>query len=48
MEQNIESQVKLGRAKELGGKTGVLVGLHLPLRVGELKQGSNPHIRAIV
>ena len=34
--------------KELGGKTGVLVGLNVPLAVGELEQGSNPHIRAIV
>ena len=34
--------------KELGGKTGVLVGLDLPSAVGELKQGSDPHIWAIV
>ena len=34
--------------KELGGKTGVLVGLDLPSLGGELKQGSNPHIRATV
>ena len=30
--------------KELGEKTGVLVGLDLPSEVGELKQGFNPHI----
>ena len=29
--------------KELGRKTGQLVGLDLPLASGELKQGSNPH-----
>ena len=34
--------------KELGGKTGVLVGLNVPLAVGELEQGSNPHIGATV
>ena len=34
--------------KELGGETGVLVGLHLPLVAGELKQGSSPHIGVIV
>ena len=34
--------------KELGRKTGVLVGLDLPLRVGELKQGFGPHCRAVV
>ena len=33
--------------KELGGKTEVLLGLDLPLAVGELKQGSNPHIGTI-
>ena len=32
--------------KELGGKTGVLVGLDLQME--ELKQASDPHIRAIV
>ena len=30
------------------GKTGVLAGLHLPSAGGELKQGPEPHIRAIV
>ena len=34
--------------KELGGKTGVLIGLDLPSVGGELKQGSDPHIAAIV
>ena len=34
--------------KELGGKTGALVRLDLPLRVGEVKQGSDPHSGAIV
>ena len=34
--------------KELWGKTGVLVGLGLPSAGKELKQGSNPHSRAIV
>ena len=33
--------------KELGGKTGVLLGLDPPSYVGELKQGSNPHIGAM-
>ena len=32
--------------KGLGGKTGVLVGLDLQME--ELKQASDPHIRAIV
>ena len=32
--------------KELGGKTGVLVGLHL--QVGELKQAFDPHSGAVV
>ena len=32
--------------KELGGKQECLVGLDLPRRVGQLKQGSNPHIVA--
>ena len=42
MEKNIKNHAKLGRVKELGGKTGVLVGLDLPSASGELKQGSNP------
>ena len=48
VEKNIETHTKLSRMKELGGKTGVLVGLDHPQQVGELKQGSNPHIGAIV
>ena len=40
--------MKLGRTKELGGKTGVFVGLDLPSQVGELKPGSDPHIGATV
>ena len=34
--------------KELGGEMGILVGLDLPSAVGKLKQGSEPHIGAIV
>ena len=34
--------------KELGEKTGVLVGLDLPLVGGELMQEFDPYIRAIV
>ena len=34
--------------KELRGNTGVLEGLDLLWWVGDLKQGSDPHIRAIV
>ena len=34
--------------KELGEKTGVLVGLDMPLVGEELKQGSDPHIGTIV
>ena len=34
--------------EELGGKTGVLVGLDLPSAVGELKQGSDPYTGATV
>ena len=30
VEKNIWNHAKLGRTKELGGKTGVLVGLDLP------------------
>ena len=30
------------------GKTAVLVGLDLPGVWGELKQGSDPHVKAIV
>ena len=45
MEKNIQYHAKLGRMKELGGKTRVLVGLDPS---GELKQGSDPHIGEIV
>ena len=49
MEKNIYNHAKLGRMKEIGGEIGVLVGLDLPhLRVGKLKQGSNPHIRETI
>ena len=48
MERNIETHTKLGRMKKPGGKTGMLEGLDLPSAGGELKQGSDPHIRAIV
>ena len=34
MEKNIWNHAKLGRMRELGGKTGVLVGLDLPLAGG--------------
>ena len=34
--------------KELGGKTGVLVGLDLPSAGGETEAGVNPHIGATV
>jgi len=34
--------------KEHGGKTGVLIGLDMPLVGEELTQGSDPHIGAIV
>ena len=44
MENNIENQAKLGRMKELGGKTGVLVGLDLPLAGGGTEAGvRSPH-----
>ena len=39
---------KQGRTKELGGKTGVLVGLDLPSASGETDAGSDPHTGAIV
>ena len=48
MEKSIQSHAKLGRMKEPGGKAGVLVGLDLPSVGGEIKQGSDPHIRATV
>ena len=48
VEKNMQNHVKLGRTKELGGKTGMFLGWTCPWWVEELKQGSNPHIRAIV
>ena len=48
MEKNIWNHTKLGRTKEQGGEMGVSVGLALPSVGGELKQGSDPHIREIV
>ena len=42
VEKNIEIHTKLCRMKELGGKTGVLVGLDLPL-AGE---GSEAGVRS--
>ena len=39
MERNIENHEKLGRTKELGGKTGVLVALDLPLAGGGTEAG---------
>ena len=41
-------QNSVGRTKELGEKTGVVLGLGLPSVGGELKQGSDPLIRATV
>ena len=34
VEKNIQNHAKLGRTRELGGKTGVLVGMDLPLATG--------------
>ena len=48
MEKSIQNHAKLGRMKEPGGKAGVLVGLDLPSVGREIKQGSDPHIRATV
>ena len=39
MGKNTESHTKLGRTKELKGKTGVLVGLDLPSAGGETEAG---------
>ena len=44
-----QNHAKLSRVKELGGKTGVLVGLDLPSASGGTEPGgSDPHIQAIV
>ena len=42
------NHAKLSRKKELGGKTRVLVRVNLPSVGGEGKQGSDPHVMAIV
>ena len=47
-EKNIRNHAKLGRMQEIAGKTGALLGVDLPSRVGGLKQGSDPCIGAIV
>ena len=39
MEKNIWNHAKLGRMKELGGKTGVLEGLDLPSVGGGTEAG---------
>ena len=39
MEKKIEDHAKLSRTKELGGKTGVLVGLDLPSVGGGTEAG---------
>ena len=46
--KNIYNHAKLSTTKELGGKTGVLAGLHQPSAGGELKQQSDSQIGAIV
>ena len=44
MGKNIESYAKLGRMEELGGKTGVLLGMDLPSVVGGTETGvPSPH-----
>ena len=43
MENNIENQAKLGRMQELGGETGVLVGLDLPSAVKTKAGVRSPH-----
>ena len=44
MEKNIKNHTKLGRTKELGGKTGVLVRLDLPSASGGTEAGvRSPH-----
>ena len=44
----IYNHAKLSTMKELGGKTGVLAGLHQPSAGGEMKQQSDSQIGAIV
>ena len=48
VEENIQNHAKLGRMKELGGKTGVLVGLDLHLAAGGTEAGVSPHMVAII
>ena len=44
MEKKIQNHAKLGRTKELGGNTRVLVGLDLPLVGGGMEAGVQaPH-----
>ena len=44
VEKNIQNHAKLGRWKELGEETGVLVGLDLPLPGGRTEAGiQSPH-----
>ena len=44
VEKNIQNHAKLSRMKELGGKTGVLVGLDLPSVGGGTEAGvRSPH-----
>ena len=38
-EKNIQNHTKLGRMKELGGKTGVLLGLDIPSMGGGTEAG---------
>ena len=57
VEKNIQNYGKLSRTKELGGKTGVLVGLDRPLagggteashpipRAGQLSESEKKHLR---
>ena len=60
VEKNILNHAKFSRRKELGGKTGVLVGLDLPsagggteakvwlLTLGQLSESEEKHLRLIV
>ena len=45
---DLHNHAKLGKTKELRGKTGVLVGLYLPSVGWGTKAGVDPHIRVIV
>ena len=45
MEKNVYNHTEVGRMKELGGKTGVLVGLDLPSARGATEAGNqSPHL----